>query len=152
MAAKKPATKATKKAVKPSKVFSKFERDAMVERAREVKAQRAGEDLEQMVLAKIAEMQPTDRAMAQRIHTIIRTNAPDLSPKLWYGMPAYYRDGKALCFFQDAAKFKARYATFGFNDAAKLDEGGMWPIGFAVQKLTPAVEAKITELVKKAAG
>jgi uncharacterized protein YdhG (YjbR/CyaY superfamily) len=152
MAVKKPATKATKKPVKPSKVFSKFERDAMVERAREVKAQRAGEDLEQMVLAKIAEMQPTDRAMAQRIHTIIRTNAPDLSPKLWYGMPAYYRDGKALCFFQDAAKFKARYATFGFNDSAKLDDGGMWPIGFAVQKLTPAVEAKITELVRKAAG
>ena len=141
-----------KKPVKASKVFSRAERAAMVERAREVKAERAGGDLEELVLAKIESMKGEDRRMAKRIHEIIRANAPALQPKLWYGMPAYYRDGKALCFFQDAAKFKARYATFGFNDAAKLDEGGMWPIGFALQKMTPVEEAKIVALVKKAAG
>ncbi len=139
-----------KKPVKASKVFSKFERDAMVERAREVKAERAGADLEAEVVAKIDAMAPADRAMARRIHEIVKTIAPDLKAKLWYGMPAYYQDGKALCFFQDAQKFKARYATFGFNDVAKLDDGDVWPISYAVRKLSSADEARIAALVKKA--
>ena len=102
------------------------------------------------MLAKIAEMQGPDRAMAKRIHAIIKANAPALSPKTWYGMPAYAKDGKVVCFFQSAQKFKARYATFGFNDAANLDEGAMWPTSFALKELTAAEEAKIAALVKKA--
>ncbi len=102
------------------------------------------------MLAKIAEMAEPDRAMAERLHAIVTASAPDLSPKTWYGMPAYAKDGKVVCFFQSAEKFKARYATFGFNDTANLDDGAMWPTAFALKELTPAVEARIGELVKKA--
>ena len=102
------------------------------------------------MLAKIAEMPEPDRTMAERLHAIVKDNAPDLSPKTWYGMPAYAKDGKVVCFFQSADKFKARYATFGFNDAANLDEGAMWPTSFALKELTAAEEARIGELVKKA--
>ena len=104
------------------------------------------------MLAKIAEMAEPDRAMAERLHAIVKASAPDLSPKTWYGMPAYAKDGKVVCFFQSAEKFKARYATFGFNDTANLDEGAMWPTAFALKELTPDVEARIAELVKKAAS
>jgi uncharacterized protein YdhG (YjbR/CyaY superfamily) len=150
MAKKKAATKSP---VKASKVFSEAERDAMVERAREVKAERAGADLEEQVLAKIAEMDPSDRAMARKIHAIVMASAPGITARLWYGMPAYStKDGKTLCFFQDAKKFKARYATFGFNDVAKLDDGDVWATGFAVKRLTPAGEEKIRAIVKKAVG
>ena len=143
--------KATRKPVKASKVFTKAERDAMTQRALEVKAERGGGgDMEAEVLAKIAEMEASDRAMAQRIHAIIRANAPSLKPRLWYGMPAYAKDGKVLCFFQDARKFKYRYATLGFQDVANLDDGSMWATGFAVKKVTPVEEAKIAELLKKA--
>lgn len=107
-------------------------------------------DAEAAVLAAIAEMPEADRVMAERIHAIIKASAPALSPRTWYGMPAYARDGKVVCFFQSAAKFDARYATFGFNDTANLDEGDMWPISFALKTLTPAGEAQIAALVKKA--
>ena len=107
-------------------------------------------DGESAVLAKIAEMADSDRAMAKRVHAIVKASAPGLSPKLWYGMPAYYKDGKVVCFFQDAQKFKSRYATFGFSDAANLDEGGLWPVAFALKELTAAAEARISALVKKA--
>ena len=126
----------------------------MKERAKELKAEaRAKKDKaagEADVLAKIAEMPKADRAMAKRLHAIVKGNAPDLSPRTWYGMPAYAKDGKVLCYFQSADKFKARYATFGFNDTANLDEGAMWPTSFALTKLTAADEAKIAALVKKA--
>lgn len=129
--------------------FSDEERAAMKERAQELMANKA--DGESAVLAKIAAMPEPDRTMAKRIHAIVKTNAPALSPKTWYGMPAYVnRDGKVVCFFQSAHKFKARYATIGFNDAAKLDEGNMWPTTFALKKLTPSEEKKIAALVKKA--
>ncbi|MEV0499060.1 DUF1801 domain-containing protein [Streptomyces spectabilis] len=126
----------------------------MKERAKEVKAKRRGTkaDGEADVLAKIAEMEEPDRAMAERIHAIVKAAAPELAPKTWYGMPAYARDGKVVCFFQSAAKFKARYATLGFNDAAHLDEGTMWPTAFALTQLTAADEEQIAELVKRAAG
>ncbi len=132
------------------------ERAAMRERARELKAAgRRGPrtdkaDGESDVLAKIAEMPERDRAMAERLHAVIKASAPTLSPKTWYGMPAYARDGKVVCFFQSADKFKARYATFGFNDSANLDEGTMWPTSFALKELTAAEEARIVALVKKA--
>ncbi|MBI5668111.1 MAG: DUF1801 domain-containing protein [Chloroflexi bacterium] len=127
----------------------------MKERARELKAEaRAKKDREageSDVLAKIAEMPEPERAMAQRLHEIVKANAPDLSPKTWYGMPAYAdRDGKVVCFFQSAHKFNSRYATFGFNDTANLDDGAMWPVSFALKALTPAEEARIAELVRKA--
>lgn len=126
----------------------------MRERAKELKAQaRAGKDREageKAVLEKIAELPEPDRSMAERIHAIVKANAPELMPRTWYGMPAYTRDGKVVCFFQAAAKFDARYATLGFNDSANLDDGAMWPTAFALKELTPAVEAKIAELVKKA--
>jgi len=129
--------------------FTNEEREAIKERARELMANKA--DGESAVLAKIAEMQGNDRAMAVRLHAIIKANAPTLSPKTWYGMPAYSNeDGKIICFFQSAQKFKSRYATFGFNDLANLDEGNMWPTSFALKRLTAAEEAKITALVKKA--
>ena len=146
---KKSAKSAT---VKASKVFTAEERDAMKERAREVKAAaRAGKgDGESDVLAKIAEMPKSDRAMAERIHAIVKASAPALTPKTWYGMPAYARDGKVVCFFQSAQKFKTRYATFGFSDKTNLDEGAMWPTSFALTKLTATEEAKIGALVKKA--
>jgi uncharacterized protein YdhG (YjbR/CyaY superfamily) len=136
---------------KKSKGFTAEERAAMKERARELKASKNKADWESDVLAKIAEMPKADRAMAERIHAIVKANAPGLSPKTWYGMPAYARDdGKIVCFFQSADKFKARYATFGFNDTASLDDGGMWPTSFALKELTAKEEAKIGALVKKA--
>jgi uncharacterized protein YdhG (YjbR/CyaY superfamily) len=135
--------------------FSAEERAAMKERAQELKAAsrrgtRSGKDGEGDVLAKIAEMPEPDRQMALRIHEIVKAGAPALSPKTWYGMPAYALDDKVVCFFQGAKKFNARYATFGFNDAAHLDEGDMWPTSFALKELTPAVEERIAALVKKA--
>ena len=122
----------------------------MKERARELKAQGAGADGEREVLAKIAEMKEPDRAMAKRLHAIIAAAAPALAPRTWYGMPAYAKDGKVVCFFQSAAKFKSRYATLGFSDQAHLDEGAMWPTGFALKELTATEEARISQLVKKA--
>ena len=123
----------------------------MKERARELKAARSGKaDGEADVLAKIAEMPEPDRAMAERLHAIIKTAAPELSPRTWYGMPAYAKDGKVVCFFQSAAKFKSRYATLGFSDKANLDDGTMWPTSFALKELTAADEARITALVKHA--
>ena len=138
-----------------SKVFDDEERAAMRERAKEVKAEqrraKAGKlDAEDEVLAKIAEMPESDRAMAERLHAIVKANAPELRSKTWYGMPAYARDGKVVVYFTAAAKFKSRYATLGFNDDAKLDEGSMWPTSWALTKLTPADEQRIAELVKKA--
>jgi uncharacterized protein YdhG (YjbR/CyaY superfamily) len=136
--------------------FTEEERLAMQERAQELKAEARRSsrskkaDGESDLLAKIAEMPEPDRTLAERIHAIVKANAPELSPKTWYGMPAYAKDGKVVCFFQSADKFKSRYATFGFNDTANLDEGAMWPTAFAVKALTPAVEAQIAELVKKA--
>jgi uncharacterized protein YdhG (YjbR/CyaY superfamily) len=159
MAEKKPAKKGTQKSAKSttaigraSKRFTDVEREAMRERAQELKAgPRAGKaDEESAVLAKIAAMPAPDRTMGERLHAIIKASAPGLSPKLWYGMPAYARDGKVVCFFQDAQKFKTRYATFGFSDKATLDEGNMWPTAFALKELTAADEARIGALVKKA--
>jgi uncharacterized protein YdhG (YjbR/CyaY superfamily) len=124
----------------------------MKERAQELKARANKADAESAVLAKIAEMPKSDRAMAKRLHAIIKASAPALSPKTWYGMPAYANDGKVVCYFQSAHKFKSRYATLGFNDAANLDEGAMWPTSFALTQLTAADEARITALVKKAVG
>src|SRR5215813_8059845 len=132
--------------------FTDEERGAMKERAKELKAAARKADAESDVLAKIAEMTESDRALAERIHAIVKASAPDLSPKLWYGMPAYAKNGKIVCFFQSAQKFNARYATFGFNDTANLDEGAMWPTAFALTKLTAAAEARIAALVKKAAS
>ena len=140
--------KATKKTTKASKGFTDEERGAMKERAEELKANKV--DGESAVLAKIEEMPAADRALAERLHAIITASAPSLSPKLWYGMPAYARDGKVVCFFQPAHKFKTRYATLGFNDSANLDEGSLWPVAFALTELTAAEEAKISELVKRA--
>jgi uncharacterized protein YdhG (YjbR/CyaY superfamily) len=138
---------------KESAGFTDDERAAMQERARELKAAARGKgDGEGELLAKIAEMPGPDRALAERIHAIVRAAAPALSPKTWYGMPAYARDGEVICFFQSAQKFKARYATFGFSDKAKLDEGRIWPTSFALTELTPADEARIAALVKKAVG
>ena len=137
-----------------STIFTDEEKAAMKERAKEQKAsaRRSSDDAEgeRDVLAKIAEMPESDRAMAERIHAVIKASVPALSPKLWYGMPAYARDGKVVCFFQTAEKFKTRYATFGFSDEANLDEGSMWPSAFALTKLTAADEARIGALVKKA--
>jgi uncharacterized protein YdhG (YjbR/CyaY superfamily) len=137
-----------------STTFTEEERDAMKERAREQKAAaRADKDKvdgETTVLEKIAELQAPDRALAERLHAIIKASAPALSPKLWYGMPAYARDGKIVCFFQSAQKFNTRYATLGFNDTANLDEGALWPVAFALKELTAAEEEKISALVKKA--
>ena len=138
----------TKKTAKTSKAFSEEELDAMRERAKEVRAGKV--DGEKAVLAKIAEMQGQDCAMAKRIHAIIKAAAPALKPKTWYGMPAYAKDDKVVCFFQSAKRFKARYATFGFSDQANLDADAMWPTSFALKKLTAAEEKKIAALVKKA--
>ena len=135
---------------KGSKVFTAEERDAMKERAREMKADSDKAEGESAVLEKIAEMTESDRAMAKRLHAVIKANASVLSPRLWYGMPAYAKDGKVICFFQPAQKFKTRYATFGFNHDAKLDESTMWPTAYALTKLTTADETKIGALVKKA--
>jgi hypothetical protein len=133
-----------------TKGFTADERAAMKERAQELKAEAAKADGESALLAKIAEMKGTDRAMAKRLHAIIKDSAPVLSAKTWYGMPAYAKDGKIVCFFQSAEKFKSRYATFGFSDEANLDAGAMWPTSFALKELTAAEEAKIAALVKKA--
>jgi uncharacterized protein YdhG (YjbR/CyaY superfamily) len=139
--------------VKKSEGFTAEERAAMRERARELKAEAQKADGERAVLAKIAEMPETDRAMAERLHEIVKASAPELSPKTWYGMPAYAnKDGKVVCFFQSAEKFNARYATLGFSDQANLDEGAMWPTSFGLKELGAAEEAKIGALVKRAAG
>ncbi len=143
------SAKSTTAAKSKSKGFTDEERAAMRERVRELKAEGRA-DGEGDVLAKIAEMPQPDRAMATRLHAIIKTSAPALSPKTWYGMPAYAKDGKVVCFFQSAQKFKSRYATFGFSDQANLDEGAMWPTSFALKELTAAEEARIGALVKKA--
>jgi uncharacterized protein YdhG (YjbR/CyaY superfamily) len=130
--------------------FTEEERGAMQERARELKAGEA--DGDSIVLAKIAEMAEPDRAMGERLHAILKANAPELTPKLWYGMPAYAKGGKVVCFFQPAQKFKTRYATLGFNDTASLDDGAMWPVAYALTELTAAEEERIAALVKKAAS
>jgi uncharacterized protein YdhG (YjbR/CyaY superfamily) len=130
--------------------FTAEERAAMKERARELKAEATKNDWERDLLDKIAEMPAADRALAERVHAIVTASAPTLTPKTWYGMPAYAKDGKIICFFQSAAKFKARYATFGFNEDAQLDEGAMWPTSWALKELTPDAEARIAELVKRA--
>ena len=146
--------KTTQKSGTTAKGFTPEERAAMKERARELKAEaRANKnkaDGERDVLAKIAEMQGSDRAMAKRLHAIVKASAPALSPKTWYGMPAYAKDGKVVCYFQSAQKFNSRYATFGFSDEANIDEGAMWPTSFALKELTAADEARIGALVKKA--
>jgi len=155
MAAKKPVKKSTSTSSTrdAAKGFTEDERAAMRERAKELKAARnsagAASD-ESAVLEKIAAMAASDRAMAERIHAIVKASAPGLSPKLWYGMPAYAKDGSVVCFFQGALKFKTRYATLGFNDKANLDEGNMWPTAFALMDLSAADEARIGALVKKA--
>jgi uncharacterized protein YdhG (YjbR/CyaY superfamily) len=157
MAKKKLATKVTQKSAKrtdvngnASKGFTAEEKAAMRERVKELKASSNKADLEREVLEKIASMPAPDRALGERLHKIIKASAPAIESKLWYGMPAYAKDGKIVCFFQDANKFKARYATLGFSDEANLDEGNMWPNAYALTKLTAADEAKITALVKKA--
>ena len=159
MAERKPANTAKQQSAKSttskaSKGFTDEERAAMKERAQELKAAARGNkgkaDGESAVLAKIAAMPARDRAMAERLHAIIKATAPALSPKTWYGMPAYAKDGNVVCFFQSAQKFKTRYATFGFSDKANLDEDDMWPNAYALPKLTTANEARIAELVKKA--
>ena len=161
MTPKTDTAKSTKSATvtgKAVKGFTDAERAAMKERAQELKAEeRRGPrakkaDGERDVLAKIAEMPRPDRAMAERLHAIIKASAPALSPRTWYGMPAYARDGNVVCFFQSSHKFKARYATFGFSDKANLDEGTVWPVAFALKELTAADEARIGALVKKAAS
>jgi hypothetical protein len=135
---------------KPAKTFTPEERAAMRERARELKAAEGRAEGEATVLAKIAEMPKPDRALAERIHALIKASAPDLASKTWYGMPAYTKDDKIICFFKPASKFGVRYATLGFNDAANLDDGNMWPSEFAITKLTPADEKRISALVKQA--
>jgi uncharacterized protein YdhG (YjbR/CyaY superfamily) len=158
IAERKPARKDVQQSAKrttgkASKGFTAEERAAMKERARELKTAARGKvDGESDVLAKIAEMPEPDRALAERLHALIKSIAPDLSPRTWYGMPAYAKDGDVICFFQSAQKFKARYATFGFSDKANLDEGSMWPTSFALKELTAVEEARISALVKKAAG
>jgi uncharacterized protein YdhG (YjbR/CyaY superfamily) len=157
MPQRKPVKKATQKSAKrttatgtSSRGFTPEERAAMKEHARELKGAADKADGESDVLAKIAEMPETDRAMAERLHSVIKAAAPALSPRTWYGMPAYAKDGKVVCFFQSAQKFNSRYATFGFSDAANLDQGALWPVAFALKELTAADEARIVALVKKA--
>src|SRR5215211_7408245 len=148
--AEEPAREGTM-SVKKSEGFTADERAAMRERAKELKAEAQKAEGESAVLAKIAEMPETDRAMGERLHEIVKASAPELSPKTWYGMPAYAnKDGKVVCFFQSAKKFSTRYATFSFSDKANLDEGAMWPTSFALKELTAAEEAKISALVKRA--
>jgi uncharacterized protein YdhG (YjbR/CyaY superfamily) len=155
MAEKQATKKVTRKSTrsssgKASEGFTAEEKAAMRERVKELKAAQEDADGESDVLAKIAEMNDHDRAMAERVHGIIRAAGPDLSPRTWYGMPAYAKDGKVICFFRNAQKFKTRYATLGFSDKANLDEGAMWPTDFAVMELTTDVEARIGELVRRA--
>jgi uncharacterized protein YdhG (YjbR/CyaY superfamily) len=144
---------ATQKSTRSSKKYQGFteeERAAMKERVKELKANAA--DGENIVLAKITELPEPDRSMAEQIHRIIKTNAPNLTPRLWYGMPAYASDGKVICYFQSALKFKTRYATLGFSDKANLDDGALWPVVYALKQLTSLEEARIAALVKKAVG
>ncbi len=159
MPAKKTATKSTtksttKRASAPrnsaSGKFSAAEREAMKDRARELKASKSREEGKRLLNEAIGKMKEPDRTMAKRIDALVMGAAPELAQKTWYGMPAYAKDDKVVCFFQDAQKFKSRYATFGFSDEANLDKGGMWPTSFALMELTPAEEKKITDLVKKA--
>src|SRR5438874_7948384 len=153
MNAKKATQKSTKRTTatgKSSKGWTAEERAAAKAYAQERKAEARGENDERAALAAIAAMPKPDRTLAERLHAIIQASAPDLSPKTWYGMPAYAKDGKVVCFFQSADKFKARYATLGFTDAAKLDKGALWPVAFALKELTAAEEKKIAALVKKA--
>jgi uncharacterized protein YdhG (YjbR/CyaY superfamily) len=149
-----PKKETQKSANQKSQGFTDEERAAMKERAKELKAEARAKkgkaDGERDLLAKIAEMEEPDRTMATRLHEIIKASAPDLAPKTWYGMPAYAKDGKVVCFFQSAQKFKSRYSTLGFNDSAKLDEGDMWPTAYALKELTTAEEERIVALVKKA--
>jgi len=163
MAERNPATKGTRRSAKSTtdeaaRRFTDEERAAMRERAQELKASarrspHTGQaDGESDVLAKISEMQEPDRALAERLHALIKATAPDLSPRTWYGMPAYAKDGNIVCFFQNAQKFKTRYATLGFSDKAHLDDGNMWPTTYALMELTTADEARIVALVKKAVG
>ena len=161
MGEKKSAQKSAKRSTATrarARAFTEEERAAMKERAQELEAEarrgkRAGKsDGESDVLAKIAAMRGPDRDMATRIHALIRTSAPELSPRTWYGMPAYAKNGKVVCFFQGADKFKSRYATFGFSDAANLDDGAMWPTSFALKELTAAAETRIATLVRRAVG
>jgi uncharacterized protein YdhG (YjbR/CyaY superfamily) len=158
MAEKRAAKKVVKKTAKrsaasggASKGFTAEERAAMRERVNELKASGNGDE-ERAVLEKISAMAPPDRALGERVHALIKANAPELSPRLWYGMPAYAKDGSVVCHFQDARKFKTRYATIGFSDKAKLDEGHVWPVAFALKELTAADEARIVALLKKAMG
>jgi uncharacterized protein YdhG (YjbR/CyaY superfamily) len=146
----KKSAKSTPTSADTTKRFSDEERAAMRDRREELKAEARRADAEEAVLAKIAEMPEPDRIMGERLHAVIKANAPALTPKLWYGMPAYAKDGKIICFFQAAQKFKSRYATFGFNEDAHLDEGAMWPTAFALKELTAAEEEKIGALVRKA--
>jgi uncharacterized protein YdhG (YjbR/CyaY superfamily) len=157
MAEKKTAKKGTPKSAKSTTAikkrydgFTAEEKAAMKDRVQEMKAGADKVEGERAVLAKIATMPASDRALGERLHAIIKSSAPGLSPRLWYGMPAYARDGKVVCFFQDAQKFKTRYATLGFSDAANLDEGSLWPVTFALKKLTAGDEARIRALVTKA--
>ncbi len=157
MAERKPAKRGTQPPAKSrtgraSRGFTAEERAAMRERARELKAAAGKADGESDVLAKIAEMPDSDRVMAERLHALIKSTALELTPRTWYGMPAYAKDGKVVCFFQSAQKFKSRYATLGFSDKANLDEGAMWPTSFALKELTAAEEARIRELLKRAVG
>jgi uncharacterized protein YdhG (YjbR/CyaY superfamily) len=155
MAEKTTAKKSTTTSAKRTGAGSKFtaeERAAMKERAKELKAAKTKEEGERALLEKIAEMPEPDRIMAERLHAIVTKNAPNLSPKTWYGMPAYAKDDQIVCFFKSADKFKSRYATLGFEEAANLDEGAMWPTSYALTKLTAADEKKIGALVKKAVG
>jgi uncharacterized protein YdhG (YjbR/CyaY superfamily) len=158
MAKSQAATKRTRRSAngaaannKTSNRFTAEERAAMRDRSQELKRAKAGKaDVESDVLTKIAEMPQHDRAMASRVHEIVKANAPELSPRTWYGMPAYAKDGKVVCFFRSAEKFKTRYATLGFSDKASLDEGDMWPTDFALKEMTAQVEARVAALVKKA--
>jgi uncharacterized protein YdhG (YjbR/CyaY superfamily) len=160
MPAKKTATKTTKKKATAKRSsaprnsasggFSAEERAAMKDRARELKASKNREEGKRLLNEAIGKMKEPDRAMAKRIDSLVMAAAPELTPRTWYGMPAYAKDDKVVCFFQDAQKFKSRYSTFGFSDEASLDKGGMWPTSYALMELTPAEEKKITDLVKKA--
>jgi len=155
MAEKQAVKRSTRRSAKSAgdEGFSAEEKAAMRERVKEMKSASSGKgDGESDVLAKIAEMEGQDRVMAERFHAIVKASAPELTPRTWYGMPAYSKGGKVLCFFRDARKFKERYATFGFQETANLDDGPMWPTSYALTELTPEVEARIAALVKKAAS
>ena len=143
-------TQATKRSTKATQGFTAEEKAAMKERVKEARASKNKADGESDVLAKISEMREDDRVLAERFHEIVKATAPELAPRTWYGMPAYAKDGKVLCYFRDARKFKTRYATFGFSDQAKLDDGEMWPTDFALTEMTPTVEKKLAALIKRA--